>query len=310
MKKRLLSLFGLVLVVIPPAVARSESSVNVSIDADRGVESCRDVRVRYDERDAERAEDTFTLAAGAPLSVRLPENSSIHVIGGNGDGFAVTVCKFARRADSLEAIHVTADGPGIAFRGPSSREWMAFLIVRAPRNASLDLEAKNGSIGVKDVTGRVTARTTNGPIDLEGCSGSLDANAVNGPISLERCTGTGAARAVNGPIGFSGNRGTYKLETKNGPISVALEGNRWEEGTLDGRAVNGPLNLKISDEYRSGVRVDMAGHGPVSCPSSVCRSARRQWDEDSRSLEFGDSASDPVIHLSTENGPVSVAPAD
>jgi len=135
-------------------------------------------------------------AAGAPLSVRLPENSSIRVIGGNGDGFAVTVCKFARRADSLEAIHVTADGPGIAFRGPSSREWMAFLIVRAPRNAALDLEAMNGSIGVKDVTGRVTARTTNGPIDLEGCSGSLDANAVNGPITLERCSGTGAARAV------------------------------------------------------------------------------------------------------------------
>ena len=71
-----------------------------------------------------------------------------------------------------------------------------------------------------------------------------------------------------------------------------------------------PVNLKISDGYRSAVRVDMLGHGPVSCPSSVCRSARRQWDEDSRSLEFGDSGSDPVVRLSTENGPVSVGPAD
>jgi DUF4097 and DUF4098 domain-containing protein YvlB len=242
--------------------------------------------------------------------VRLPENSSIRVIGGNGDGFTVTVCKFARQADSLEGIRVSADGPGIAFRGPSSREWMVFLIVHAPRNAALDLEAKNGSIGVKDVTARVTARTTNGPIDLEGCSGPLDANALNGPISLERCSGTGAARAVNGPIDFSGSRGTYKLETKNGPISVELEGNRWEGGKLDGHAVNGPLNLKISDEYRSGGRVDIAGHGPVSCLSSVCRSARRQSNEDSRSLEFGDSGSDPVVRLSTENGPVSVESAN
>ena len=91
---------------------------------------------------------------------------------------------------------------------------------------------------------------------------------------------------------------------------MELECNRWEEGRLDGHAVNGPLSLKISDDYRSGVRVDMAGHGPVSCPSAVCRSARRQSNEDSRSLEFGESGSDPVIRLSTENGPVSVAPAD
>lgn len=311
MKKRLFSLLGAAVLVTLPATARGESPVNVSIDADRGVETCRDIRVRYDERDAERAEDSFTLAGGAaPLSVRLPENSSIRVIGGSGGGFAVSVCKFARRANSLEGIRVSPDASGIAFRGPSSREWMVFLIVHAPRNAALDLEAKNGSIGVKDVTGRVTARTTNGPIDLEGCSGPLDAHAENGPISLERCSGTGSARAVNGPIDFSGSRGTYKLETKNGPISVELEGNRWEEGRLDGHAVNGPLSLKISDDYRSGVRVDMAGHGPVSCPSAVCRSARRQSNEDSRSLEFGESGSDPVIRLSTENGPVSVAAAN
>lgn len=311
MKKRLFSLIGAAVLVTLPATARGESPVNVSIDVDRGVETCPDIRVRYDERDAERAEDSFTLAGGAtPLSVRLPENSSIRVIGGSGDEFAVTVCKFARRAAELEAIRVSPDASGMAFRGPSSREWMVFLIVHAPGNAALDLEAKNGSIGVKDIAGRVSARTTNGPIDLEGCSGPLDANAENGPISLERCSGAGAARAVNGPIDFSGSRGTYKLETKNGPISVELEGNRWEGGGLDGHAVNGPLSLKISDDYRSGVRVDMAGHGPVSCPSQVCRSARRQSNEDSRSLEFGESGSDPVIRLSTENGPVSVAPAN
>lgn len=311
MKKRLFSLLGLMLLVTLPVLARGGASVNVSIDADRGVETCRDIRVRYDERDAERAEDSFTLAGGAaPLSVRLPENSSIRVIGGSGDGFGVTVCKFARRANSLEEVRVSPDASGIAFRGPSSGDWMVFLIVRAPRSAALDLEAKNGSIGVQGVAGRVAARTTNGPIDLEDCSGPLDANAVNGPISLERCSGTGGARAVNGPIDFSGSRGAYRLETKNGPISVELAGNRWEGGRLDGHAVNGPLSLKISDGYRSGVRVDMLGHGPVSCPSSVCRSARKQSNEDSRSLEFGDSGSEPLVRLSTENGPVSVASAD
>ena len=284
---------GPVLFLALAAAAGAESSVNLSIDADRGVSTCRDVRIQYDSRDAARAEDSFTLpATAAPLRVQLPENSGIFVKGGNRDEFGVTVCKAARRAEELDGIHVSPAGAGLAFRGPSGGDWTVYLIVSAPRDAALDLEARNGSIAVHAVSGRVTARTT------------------NGPISLEDCSGTGEARAVNGPIDFSGNRGTYRLDTKNGPISVELEGNRWEGGSLDAHAVNGPLSLKIADGYASGVRVEMLGHGPVTCLSSVCRSARKTWDEESRTIEFGDSENDPVVRLSTENGPVSVASAD
>jgi hypothetical protein len=267
------------------------------------------VRITYDERDAARAEDSFEIPGGAPFSVRLPENSGIRVNGEKRSGFGVTVCKAARRPDALDGIHVSRDGSGVAFRGPAPGDWMVFLIVRAPRDATLDLEAKNGPIGVIGVAGKVAARTSNGPISLVDCSGPLDANAVNGPISLDRCSGTGDARAVNGPIDFSGSRGTYRLDTKNGPISVALEGERWEGGSLDAHAVNGPLSLKISNDYSSGVRVEMLGHGPVDCPSSICRAARKAWNDDSRTIEFGESGSEPVVRLSTQNGPVSVAPA-
>ena len=295
---------------VPFAAAHSHhSGASVNIDSDRAIETCADVRVRYDDRDAARAEDSFEIPGGAPLSIRLPENSGIRVNGERRSGFAVTVCKAARRADTLESIRVSPDGSGVAFRGPSPGDWMVFLIVRAPRDAPLDLEATNGPIGVVGVSGKVTARTTNGPISLEDCTGPLDANAVNGPISLERCSGTGDARAVNGPIDFSGSRGTYRLDTQNGPISVELEGKRWEGGSLDAHAVNGPLSLKISDDYTSAVRLEMLGHGPVTCPSSICRAARKVWDDDSRTIEFGDSGSEPVVRLSTRNGPVSVAPA-
>ena len=308
--KRVISLLGPALLLTAAAV-QGESGVNLSIDADRGVSTCGDVRIRYDHREAERAEDSFTMAAtAAPFRAQLPANSGIFVTGGKRDGFAVTVCKAARHSEALEGIHVSPDGSGLAFRGPAVGDWMVFLIVRAPRDAALDLEATNGSIAVHDVSGQITARTKNGPISLKGCSGPLDANAVNGPISLEGCTGTGEARAVNGPIDYSGNRGTYRLDTKNGPISVELEGNRFEGGGLDAHAVNGPLNLKISDDYVSGVRVEMLGHGPVTCPSSVCRSARKAWDDESRTIEFGDSRSDPIVRLSTRNGPVSVASTD
>jgi hypothetical protein len=277
------------------------------MDSDRTGRTCEDIRIEFDHRPARRAEDAFKLSAGSPLRVRLPVNSGIRVWGSGRSDFAVSVCKAAPRAEDLEAIRVAPEGSGLAFHGPGGEDWVTYLLVEAPRNAELDLEAKNGSIGVDGTAGKITARTTNGPIGLSNCSGEIDANAQNGPISIESCTGTGEARAVNGPVHISGDSGTYRLSTQNGPISVELAGDRWK-GSLDARAVNGPLSLKIADGYRSGVVVETTGHGPVSCPDSACRAARRTSDDDSRRIEFGES--EPVVRLSTRNGPVSVERAD
>lgn len=297
-------------VVLPLVFATAtlaHGSTNVSIDSDRKVESCGDVRITFDFREAERAEDSFTIpAAQAPFRVELPANSAIRVAGWDRNEFSVTACKAARDAGSLAAIRVTPDGSGLGFAGPRGEDWLVFLIVRAPRNAALDLAAKNGSIGVDGTSGRINARTTNGPIEISTSSGEVQASATNGPIALDGCTGRGEARAVNGPISISGRSGTYRLNTENGPISVDLEADRWTNGTLEARAVNGPLNLKLPETYRSGVVVESLGHGPVSCPASACRAARRTFDDDGRRIEFGDSTSEPVVRLSTRNGPVSV----
>jgi hypothetical protein len=304
------ALFSTLLTLALAVVARAHgSSVNISMDSDRRVDSCDDVRIQFDFHEAERAEDTFTISASAsPFRVELPTHSGIRIAGWDRDEFSVTACKAARNPDALRAVRVSREGSGLGFHGPTGEEWLVFLIVKAPRAASVDLTAKNGSIGVEGMTGKVSARTTNGPIGLSNCSGEVSANAANGPISLENCSGSGEARAVNGPVSISGHRGTYRLSTQNGPISVELEGDRWTDGTLEARAVNGPLHLKLSETYRSGVVVESLGHGPVSCPTLVCRAARRSSNDDDRRIEFGDS--EPVVRLSTRNGPVSVEPGD
>jgi hypothetical protein len=278
--------------------------VNVTISDDGRVETCGDIHIRYDRRAAERAEDAFTLPANATFQAKLPTNSGVYVIGERRGDFGVTACKAARRADDLGEIRVSPQGSGVSFAGPAGKDWLVFLIVRAPRNAAVDLEVKNGSIAVRELSGKITARTTNGPISIVESSGELEATAVNGPISLDGCTGSGKARAVNGPISFEGSAGTYRLDTQNGPISVALEGDSFDGGGLEARAVNGPLSLKLSEDYRSGVVVETDGSGPVSCPDSACQKARKTWDDDSRRIEFGDS--NPVVRLSTRSGPVSI----
>lgn len=284
------------------------SGVNVTIDGDRNVQGCGDIRIRYDRREAERAEEAFTLPGRQAFQAKMPANSGVYVIGEKRGDFAVTACKAARRPDDLDEIRVTPQGSGVAFHGPSGRDWLVFLIVRAPRDAAVDLEVKNGSISVRDTSGNVTVRTTNGPISLSNSSGVLEANAVNGPISLEGCTGSGQARAVNGPISFAGSSGAYRIDTQNGPISVELEGDRWERGNLDANAVNGPLSLLLASDYSSGVLVEMRGGSPVSCPDSACRKARKVWDDDARRIEFGDA--EPVVRLATRNGPVSIQSKD
>jgi hypothetical protein len=290
------------------SASAGDHGANVRIEDDRNVESCGDIRIRYDRSYAERAEDTFTLPGSASFQVKMPANSGVYVIGERRRDFGVTACKAARRADDLGEIRVSPQGSGVSFQGPAGDDWLVFLIVRAPRDAAVDLEARHGSIAVRETSGRVTARTTNGPISIRNASGELDAKAVNGPISLDGCTGSGAARAVNGPISFEGSAGTYRLDTQNGPIAVSLAGDRWEGGSLDARAVNGPLALKLSEDYRSGVVVQMDGSGPVSCPDSACRKARKNWDDDSRRIEFGDE--NPVVRLCTKSGPVSIQARD
>src|SRR6266851_5323038 len=110
--------------------------------------------------------------------------------------------------------------------------------------------------------------------------------------------------ASNGPLSVRGSAGSVVVRTSNGPISVELSGRRWEGAGLVARAVNGPLSLKIPEDYQSGTVIEMSGRSPVSCRARACGQARRNWDEDSRRIEFGGAA--PIVRLSTVNGPVSI----
>ena len=75
--------------------------------------------------------------------------------------------------------------------------WMAVFLVHAPRDASLDLEARNGPIEVRGVNGSVKLRATNGPIAIAQCGGSVEAHTTNGPISFSGDRGEGF-----GDVGF------------------------------------------------------------------------------------------------------------
>ncbi len=299
---------GIFLAVIPAARGNERHGhhgTSVSTQRDGPIDDCRQVRVSFDDEAAARAEETVTgPAPRGALKFRAPANSGIFVLGSDRSDVSVTACKAAAAPQDLSRISVSYDGGELLVRGPEGDNWLVYLIVRAPRASGLDLDVTNGPVAARGMTGAVTAQAQNGPLSFEESSGQIRAEARNGPISLKACSGTVSATAQNGPISVSGSSGDVDINTQNGPISVKLSGNRWD-GKLEAHARNGPLSLSLPEGYASGVSVESSGRSPFQCRARACGQARRDWDDDSRRIDFGDSSA-PVVRLSTVNGPVSI----
>jgi len=254
---------------------------------------CSQVNMTFGDFEVARSEQRVTvpLAAGV-LDVRPEANGGIRIQRGTGRDYAITACIAAGAAtmgeaqQAADAVRITVEGSRVRVENPArAQSWNVQFVIEAPDDA------------------RITAETSNGPIGIEGASGQFNARASNGPIGLDDVSGDVTARAANGPISVEGSRGNFDVETNNGPISVTLQGTRWD-GRLDARAHNGPLNLRVSDQYQSGVEISSSDHSPWSCRIAACRQGNRDWDDHSRTLRLG---TDPiVVRISTVNGPVTV----
>jgi hypothetical protein len=269
-------------------------SVNVSGGDKHPMADCSDLRIRFDDREAVmRSEERTVTKAEAPvLRIQPHTNGGVQVTGWDKDTYSVTACKAAGGSTYeaeriLSQIGMTIENGKISTKGPGDEdEWTIYLLIRAPKNASIEADTQNGPIAFYDVDGKLTAHAHNGPITMKNFSGDGEITATNGPISLE------------------GNSGNLRVHTENGPISVALKGTTWSGAGLSADAQNGPLTLLVPNGYQSSFAVESTNHAPVSCQAAICDNARKTLDDEHQRIEYG--AAPAVIHLSTVNGPVSV----
>lgn len=249
----------------------------------------------YDDEEGAvaRAEETISVATtGAPLKVIASKNGGVSVHGTQTGNFKVTLCKVARAASQqaaqqmLAQIHLENNANTLQPVGPENAKWTAFLLIEAPANAAMEVEAVNGPISFRDMSGAIKAQAKNGPVSLKGMSGDVDATVQNGPVS------------------FDGSSGSIKLTAQNGPVSVRLEGNNWSGSGLQAETVNGPLSVSLPADYQSGVEINTSGHSPVSCRAKGCDTAQKVQDGRVRKITFG--SGDPLVRIATRNGPVVV----
>jgi hypothetical protein len=276
----------LVLCVLLLAAPLFASHRGLSTHSRGEVRDCNDVEMTIDDRDTVRTVQEARYAGSTPLHVITPDRGGLHVFGYTGSEFAVKACIGALSQELLGQVHINYANGQLTAQGPSGDDWAVVLIVQAPANATMQLEARNGPISARDLAGTVDIRVTNGPVAMEHCTGRMNVKASNGPVS------------------YSGGGGKLDLNTQNGPIHIALEGMQWNGEGLTAHAENGPLSLSLPSGYQTGVRVETSNHAPFHCGAAACAQARRDWNDEHKAVEFGNG---PIaLRLSTENGPISI----
>ena len=296
--RRLLDLFVAAALILDAYSANAHSGnhqgISVSIE-DRDVTSCDQLQIRSGGREVARSEERLTLPqTTSAVSVEAAENGGVYVYGWDRQDFAVLNCKAALSDDGMTAerklqlIKTSFEGGRLSVNGPDESDWTSYLIIHAPRSSSLSLKALNGPLSISDLAGKVEVHSTNGPFAIRNSAGIINAEIVNGPIS------------------YAGNGGDVSLHAQNGPISVKLIGTNWNGKGLKAESINGPMALKLPDNYVSGVLVETRGYSPFAC--SGCDHARKDFDDHNKSVQFG--TGEPVVRLSTVNGPVSINERD
>jgi hypothetical protein len=290
----LLTLASLCLSCMNSAARRKEyRSFSINTGRDKAITDCGQITMRVDDLQVVRSEQERTLpkSAASSLKVQSAYHGGVHVSGWDRDHYGIKACLGAAASNAAEAqrllakLELSAQDGRVTVTGPSGESWMGYLIIQAPNGAALELEAENAPIGVNSFTGAVVARNQNGPVTLRDVDGQVRAEVMNGPIN------------------FYGNRGEHRLNVRNGPLTVELLGGRWESGGLEGRSENGPIELSLPPDYQSAVQVNTSEHSPVECRAAQCKEAKRTFDKPNL-IAFG--GPNPVIRLSTENGPTTV----
>lgn len=280
----------------PATAGRQSMSFTTHIDDDQAIVTCDDIDMQFwknhkgDLPNARRDQSVSVMLGSTPLRVVASHNGGVRVQHASGSGATAVVCMGAgaesqKDAEAiLDKIEIVNRNGQLTVDGPEDENWGAFILLSVPNDVALDLEAENGSLAIRGVTGNFSLRTTNGPIHLAEVGGKVDGEAVNGPIH------------------YTGHSGDVHLTAQNGPIGVKLDAATWTGRGLTASTQNGPMEFAAPPDLRTGVEVQTSQHSPFSWKSGGAKS-RPDWDGD-RTVRLG---SGPVlVRLSTVNGPMNI----
>ncbi len=239
-----------------------------------------------DFRATVRDEETRSLP-NQPLTITGEHNGGIQVTTWDQPEFSIKLCKQVAAGDESEGRRVV-NGSNVSVSSPESDDRHSLgtlLMVKAPRNATLNLSVHNGGVALNRFIGTAEAHAHNGGISFKSSSGRLTAEAQNGGVSINDCGGEITANV------------------QNGGVSINLP-EHWEGKGLEAHTHNGGLVVSVPRNFGGGLEIVGSEHTSIVCKDSICDAAERTWDNGHRMLRLG--GANPQIHATTVNGGIVV----
>jgi DUF4097 and DUF4098 domain-containing protein YvlB len=273
---------------------RDWSASTVTTNDDSASDDCSEhLRVGNNEYRAIVRDEEIKTVPNQPLTITAEHNGGIQVTTWDKPEVSLKLCKQIAADDETEGRRLLADtrleinGSKISVHAPEENHHSlgTLLLVKAPRNADLNLNVRNGGVSLTNFTGTAEAHAENGGISFRRSGGKLTAQAQNGGISIKDCGGDVTAKV------------------ENGGLSIALS-ERWEGKGLEAHTHNGGLVVSVPKTFSGGLEVVASEHTSIICKGDACDAGERTWDSGHKLFRMG--GANPQVRATTENGGIVI----
>jgi|SRR5579864_162140 len=272
----------------------NHSGSTVTMNDDSSSDDCREhLRVGNSEYRANVRDEETKTVPNQPLTITAEQNGGIQVTTWDNPEISLKLCKQVAAEDEsagrklLAETHLEINGSKVSIHVPQEDDYSlgTLLLVKAPKNANLNLSVHNGGVSLTSFIGTAEAHAENGGISFRRSSGKLTAEAENGGISIKDCGGDVTAKV------------------ENGGLSITLP-EHWEGKGLEAHARNGGLVVSLPKTFNGGLEVVASEHTSIICKDNACDAGERTWDSGHKLFHMG--GANPRVRATTENGGIVI----
>jgi len=207
-------------------------------------------------------------------------------------------------------------------RGSSSAS-DAHLLIKVPRDSSINVGTVSADIDVSGVHGEqslhtvsgnvtteskgedVSAQSVSGDVEVSGdnSDSEIEANTVSGDVTLRRVAGKVEGQSVSGSVEVKeGSIDRADLSTVNGEVN--FEGELRDGGRLDIETVNGSVDVEFVGSVSAEIDIETFNGSIRNCFGPEAERTSKYtpgWE-----LEFTEGDGDGRVEISTMNGRVTL----
>jgi len=210
-------------------------------------------------------DETRPLAADGRVEISNI-SGEIEVIGWSGDGVSIT----GKLEDGVEELVLSSGGSRLSIEVELERRTRsngsAYLTIKVPRTADLEIETVSADISVDGVLGELDLESVSGQVEISGETRSVEAASVSGDVIATSTSGSSELESVSGNIIVRQATGRLDADVVSGNIEI-------EDGILDSfnaETVSGSIFCAAVPTDRGRFSLEtMSGTVEIVVPSEI-----------------------------------------